>query len=75
LSNHLHDAFKIPHDIIVPKPNDTIAAFGEFRIAAPIRINVRCVLAAIEFDHQLSCRTSKVGNSIPDRMLPPKFIR
>jgi hypothetical protein len=70
----LHDAFRIPHDLVVPEP--------QHREVVPMQMGVACfigmsaglpvVLAAIDLDHEPGGQTRQVDDQVVDRSLPTK---
>jgi hypothetical protein len=75
LCDFLQHAVKILQNIVIPKPQHTVTLLRQFIAALLIFGYLLGVLSAIEFDHQLACRTGKIGDATTDRVLATKFPR
>ena len=70
----LNNTIKIFINIRVPKSQNFNTPFIQISSAPLIPLDLRHMLAAIQFNHQLQRRTEKVRIERTDRMLPSKRI-
>ena len=69
LPNSCQDTSDVLHDVVVPKTNHAIAISRQLDITQLVCFELIRMLTAIEFDHQLSRRTSKIGDTPTNGML------
>jgi hypothetical protein len=71
----LHDAFRIPHDLVVPEPQHLEAETVQMGIACFIGVSAGfpVVLASIDLDHEPGGHTREVDDRVVDRNLPTKM--
>jgi hypothetical protein len=74
----LSDPFKHPgeiaHHVTVPEADDAIPVPGDIACPGGIRLSLRYVLAAIEFDCELEAGTSEIDDMAADWMLPAETV-
>jgi hypothetical protein len=72
-ANRFQHAVEIIENIVIPKPDDTIAMKYQFGAASVVRVHSLGMLTAIEFDDELARGASEIRNTASDRMLPAKL--
>jgi hypothetical protein len=65
---------KIMHDVIVPEADYAIAATRDLQGAGGVFFLLLRVLAAVEFNRELTSRTGEIDDMRSDRVLPPKAV-
>jgi hypothetical protein len=62
------------HDVIVPEADYAIAATRDLQGAGGVFFLLLRVLAAVEFNRELTTGTGEIDEVRPDRMLPSKAV-
>jgi hypothetical protein len=62
------------HDVIVPEADYAIAATRDLQGAGRVFFLMLRVLAAVEFNRELTTGTGEIDDVRSDRMLPPKAV-
>jgi hypothetical protein len=62
------------HDVIVPEADYAIAGTRDLQGAGSVFLLLLRVLAAVEFNGELTTGTGEIDDVRSDRMLPPKAV-
>jgi hypothetical protein len=66
-------AIDVVDDVAIRESNHAVALARKLCRASCVSLLSLGMLAAVELDHQLSCRAGKVGDASPDRVLPTEL--
>jgi hypothetical protein len=73
LKHYLQNSIEVVDDLIVPEPDNAIAAAGQFDRALSVGLGVCRVLSAVQLDHQFPRRAGEVDYAAADRVLTAEF--
>jgi hypothetical protein len=67
------NAINISQHLVVPKPENEVAAIFEILSPARVLLSLSDVLTTIELNDQLDARTAEIDDKTIECHLPPKF--
>jgi hypothetical protein len=72
--DHLHDFICAKKNVVVPKSQDLVAGCFQFGRAPGVILDLVLMLAAVNFDYELSIQADEVDDVRSQRVLSSKFV-